>query len=354
MTTPRYLSPTNGFIPEATGQAIAFVRDPNRFKLNQYAQLIMAPKPLVVYAVLDPDQPARVPTRDTFRWAPGNYRPRGTNNMGNFVWNEVLCERFDYGYTVDYQAIDAAQGWNPRAFFNAIILQQAMTNVTDRFITMMETAGNWGTNTSDANTLNGGAGTWDQGSDDPASPNYLAIQKTILTAAKNIQLATNGMITLADMILIVSPGLAEAMANTSEIHSYLAKQERALQVLQGSDPSMVAQWGLPQPYCGMRVVVEDGVIVRELPNAAATPATTNRTWIKSDNSAIIVTRIGGINGQYGSPSSSTIQRYFYKYDMAIEAFNEPKHKLYETHVVDQFKEILAAPRSGWLITNVLS
>lgn len=354
MATPRFLSPTNGFIPEATGQAIAYVRDPSRFKLNQYAQLINAPKPLVVYATLDPDQPARVPTSDMFRWAPGNYRPRGTNNMGNFVWNEVLCERFDYGYTVDYQSIDAASGWNPRAFFNAIILQQAMTNVTQRFINMMETAGNWQGNTSDATVLNNGAGTWDQASDDPSSPNYLAIQKSVLTAAKNIQLATNGMLTINDMILIVSPGLAETMANTAEIHSYLAKQERALRVLQGDEPSMVAQWGLPQPFCGMKIVVEDAVIVRELPNALGTTATTNRTWVKSDDSAIIVSRIGGVSGNYGSPSASTIQRYFYKYEMAVEAFDEPKHKLFETHVVDQFKEVLAAPRSGWLITNCLS
>lgn len=353
MATPRFLSPTNGFIPEATGQAIAYVRDPNRFKLNQYVQLVNAPKPLVVYATLDPDQPARVPTSDMFRWAPGNYRPRGTNNMGNFVWNEVLCERYDYGYTVDYQSIDAADGWNPRAFFNAIILQQAMTNVTQRFIDMMETPGNWSGNTADANTLNGGAGTWDQGSDDPASVHYLAIQKSVLTAAKNITLATNGMMSIKDMILVVSPGLAEAMANTSEIHSYLAKQERSIRVLKGEEPDMSAEWGLPQPFCGMKVVVEDAVIVRELPNALGTPATTNRVWVKDDQSANIVSRVGGVNGNYGSPSASTLQRYFYKYEMAVEAFDEPKHKLYETHVVDQFKEILAAPRSGYLITNTI-
>lgn len=352
-TTPRFLSPTNGFIPEATGQAIAFVRDPKRFKLNQYAQLINAPKPLVLYAVLDPDQPARVPNSDMFRWAPGNYRPRGTNNMGNFVWNEVLCERFNYGYTTDYQSVDSASGWNPRAFFNAIILQQAMTNVTQRFVTMMENTANWSGNTSDANTLNNGAGTWDQASNDPASPKYLAIQKSVLAAARNIQLATNGMITLSDMMLIVSPGLAMAMADTPEIHSYLEKQERSIRVLEGAEPNMAAEWGLPQPFCGLKVVIEDGVIVKELPNALGTPATANRTWIKADTSAVIVTRIGGINGNYGSPSASTIQRYFYKYEMAVEAFDEPKHKLYESHVVDQFKEILAAPRSGWLITSTL-
>lgn len=313
--------------------------------------------PIVAYAVLDPDQPARVPNPDYFRWSPGSYRPKGWNNTGNFIWQQVECERFNYGYTVDYQAIDSARGWNPKAFFNAIILQQAMTLMTQRFITMMETASNWVQNGynayADANTLNGGAGTWDQGSDDPSSPHFLAIRKTLLTVAQNINLATNGAIKTSDLILVVSPGLATKMSETGEIISYLARQERSLAVLKGDDPSVTTEWGLPNPFCGFKVVVEDAVVVAELPNASSTAATTNRNWIKADSSACVVSRIGGIDGNYGSPSASTIQRYFYKYDMAVEAFDRPRHKLFESNVVDQFKEVLAAPRAGYLIQNVM-
>src|SRR5258708_1373447 len=133
MATPRYLSATDGFIPQATRQAIAYVRDPARFKLNQYVQLIRAPKPVVVYAFLDPDQPVRVENDQMFAWEDGNPRPLPSNNTGNFVWNEVRCFRRDYGWSMGEQALEAAEGWNPQMFFNATILSQAMTNRTLRF-----------------------------------------------------------------------------------------------------------------------------------------------------------------------------------------------------------------------------
>lgn len=358
MTTPRYLSATNGFIPEATGQAIAYVRDPNKFKINQYVQLIRAPKPIVLYAELDPDQPVRVVTDQEFAWEDGDPRPRGNNNMGNFKWTEVRAFRRNYGYTVGHQAIEAAEGWNPKAFFNATILSQAMTNVTARFVSLMENTANWGSNFATAISLNGataGNGFWSQASNDPTNASYLNIKKTILKAVENIVLATNGMVTMEDLKLVISPGLAIAMSETSEIHSYLEKQEKAIEVIEGLNPNTGNdQWGLPSRLYGLPVVVENAVHVTERKNSAGTPATTNRTFIKSDNSAVIVSRVGGLEGLYGAPSFSTLQRYYYLYDMAIEAFDNPKDKLFESNVVDQFKEVLAANRAGYLITNTLS
>lgn len=353
MPTPAYISFSNAFIPEATGQAIAYVRDKSQFKLNEYVQLVNAPEPQVAYAVLDPDQPVRVVTDQEFAWPDGQPRPRPQNNTGNFVWNLVTVNRRNYGYMVGEQALSTAKGWNPKAFFNAQILNQAMTNVTQRFITLAETVANWGSNTADANTLNGGAGTWDKGSNDPASPNFLAIKKSTLTALKAVVLATNGMVKQNDLILVISPGLAEAAANTSEIHSYLEKQERAIKVLEGEEPNINASWGLPSKLYGFKLVIEDAVRVTERPNAAGTPASTNRVFVKSDKSAVICSRPGGLDGNYGSPSFSTFQRYFWKYEMAVESFQEAKDKLYECHVVDQFVEVLAAQRAGFLITNCL-
>ena len=56
--TPRYLGPTNVFIPQATNQAIAYIRKPGQFKLMEYCQMVNAPEPIVLYAFLDPDEPA--------------------------------------------------------------------------------------------------------------------------------------------------------------------------------------------------------------------------------------------------------------------------------------------------------
>jgi hypothetical protein len=348
-----YLSGTNGFIPAATGQAIAFVRDQSKFKLNQYVQMIRSPKPVVAYALLDFDEPVRVVNDANFDWPDGMPRPTNSNQMGNFRLVEVRCFRRNYGFTVGHQIIEATDVFNPKAFFNAMTLSKAMTNVTQRFVSLMETAANWGANTADANTLNNGAGTWDNASNDPSSPNYLAIKKSILTAMKNVILATNGMIQVDDLILIVSPGLAMAMSETSEIHDYMKSQEESIQVLEGKKPSVSAGWGLPTHLYGPKVVVEDSVRVTQYPYMAGTAATTNRIWTKSDTSAVICTRVGGIDGNYGSPSASTFQRYFYKYEMAVEAFDKPEDKLFQGNVVDQFQEILSSNRSGYLITNTI-
>lgn len=352
-STPAYLSFSNGFIPEATGQAIAYVRNKNKFKLNNYIQIVKCPSPVAVYAVLDPDQPVRVVNDSLFAWPDGQPRPKPQNNTGNFVWNEVRVNRRDYGYVVGNQAINSAKGWNPKAFFNASILSQAMTNVTQRFMTLVENTANWGANTASANALNGGAGNWTTASSDPASPNYLAIQKSITQAILNIVRGTSGMVTVDELIGIISPGLALQMANTSEIHDYLAKQVGSLAVLEGKEPRMNEHYLLPEYLYGLKLCVEDAVRVTEQPNASMTPATTNRVFIKQDTSAAIVSRPGALDGEYGSPSFSTLQRYFYLYEMAIESFEEQKDKLWESHVVDQFVEIISSNRSGFLITSTM-
>lgn len=305
----------------------------------------------MVYAVLDPDQPVRVPNVDFFRWAPGTYRPQNWNNTGNFIWKQVEVERYSIGYTVDYQAVEVAKGWNPQAFFNASILTQAMCLMTQRFSNLINATANWNTNTADANVLNNGAGTWDQASADQASPHFNAIKKSMLEAIRRIQLATNGSMKTSDMRMVIGPDLAIAIADTGEISAQLQKQEKILAVLKGMDPDVSVNYGIPNPLYGIEVVVEDSPIVTELPNTSGTAATTNRNFIWPATNAAICSRPGGVDGNYGSPSASTVQRYFYKYDMAVETFDRPRHKLFESYVVDQYTEVLAAPRAGFLVTN---
>lgn len=354
--TPNYLGMTNGFLPAATGQAVTYVRDPNKFQVNKYAQLIKCPKPLVAYAVLDPDAPVRRVTDAEFAWPDNQPRPRPQNTQGDWVWNEVRVNRRNYGYTVGEQALETAD-WPAKAFFNGIILSLAMTNLTKRFIDLAETTGNWSGNTSDAGVLNGLGTTWANASNDPGNgAHFLAIKKSLLQAVRNILLLTNSMVSIGDLRLVISPDLAITMAATSEIHSVLQYQEKTIRLLKGDEPEISSTnqfFGLPEKLYGLPLIIEDAAYVNQRPNSAHTYATidVNRFFVKAKTSAIICSRVGGLDGVYGAPNFSTFQRYFYKYYMAIEAFHEVKDKLFESHVVDQFKEILAATRSGWLITN---
>lgn len=358
VATPRYLSGSNGFIPEATGQVIAFVRKPDEFKVNKYVQLIDAPEPVGVYAQLDYDQPTRVVTDEEWAWEDGDDRPQGNANQAKFVWQEFRCFRRDFPYRLGEQAIRAAKGWNPKAFYDATVVSQCMTNRTKRVIALLENTANWTanglTNTSDANVLNNGAGKFPQGSGDPSSPNYLAIKKALLAAARLINLTTNSVVKMKDLRLVISPGLAILMAETDEINSFLKSSPFALAQVRGDEPGQNQLWGLPDTYAGIELVVEDASYVNIRANSSANYATplTQKVYVKQDNSAVLVSRVGGLDGNYGAPSFSTIQLYYWKYLLAIEAFDDPKNKRLEGHVVEQIKEVLAAPPAGYLITNV--
>lgn len=362
----RYLSGTNGFVPSATGQAIAFVRDPAKFKVNSYVQNIRSPKVIGLYAVLDRDQPARVPTNQEFLWTDGDPRPAGNNNTGTFQWRDFLCIRRDYPYTVGEQAIEQAEGWNPKAFFNAIVLQQAMTNRTNRIATLLQTSANWpSSSVSTVNALNGIStpnGKWSQGSNDPSNANYLSIKKSLLAAQKQILLQTNSMVQPSDLVLVISPALANAISESSEYHTYLEKSRFALGQLHGDLPNQNENFGIGTILYGLQVVVEDTVIVTTRPSTLNSADTTGggaplanpgRQFVWQDSTPVIISRKGGLDGNYGSPSFSTVQNYFYKYELAVEAFDDVKNKRVESHVIEQFAEILAAPAAGMLLTGAM-
>jgi len=361
VATPRFASATSVFIPQATGQVVAYVRDPNKFKINKYWQTVRSARengsgqPVCLYAFLDPDEPIRVVTEQEYRWPFGQVRPASDQGVGNFKWEEVRMERSWFGYKIDESIDKNADGWNPKAFFNAIYASKAMTAATYRCVTLLETAANWGNNTASAATLSGGPGRWDLASNDESSPHFLAIKKTIDAARVRIVLATNGSVQPNEMRLVISPESAQAMANTSEVHAYLAQSPYALAQVKGNEENQNALWGLPQQIYGMELVVEDAARVNVRQNAAGTAATlfTEKTFVKSKTSAVICSRIGGLDGQAGSPSFSTLQRYYYKWDMAVEANPDAWNQLIEAGVVDCFKEVLAAPQSGFLITGIM-
>jgi hypothetical protein len=354
VATPRYLSGVNGFVPEATGQVISYVRDPKKFKVNQYVQNIKSPAPVGLYHELDRDQPARIVADADWAFEDGDEAPRGAHNLGNFRLVEFRTQRRAYPFTLGWQAIESAKGWKPQQFHTGLVCQQAMTNRTKRVVDLIESSSNWGANVATADTLNAGASYWDTASSNIADSSYNAIKKSLLEAVRRINLATNALVQPEDLVLLISPGLAIKMANTSEIHDYLARSPVALAQLVGDKPGQNQLWGLPDKLYGIKLLVEDAVIVAQRPYADATAATTNRTYVKSDDSAVLMSRQGGIEGNYGSPSYSTVQCYFYEYELAVESFDDPKNKRLDCRVIEQFKEVLAAAPTGYLITDTLS
>lgn len=360
MATPRFVGSTNSFLPVATGQVIGYIRDPKEFAVTKWVQNIQAPAPVFQYAKLDQDQPVRMVDEAQHTWEDGADRPQNNSNHTSFEWVETRVFRRNYGYTLGLQAVETARklgAFDPEIIEAKSTASQAMTNRANRIITLCETSGNWGSNTATATVLNGGAGQWSLASADPTSPNYLAIRKSLLEAMKRINLGTNGKVKPKDLRLVLSPGAALKLSTTSEMADYVKSQAGSQKIMEDTLGNVNDQWGLPARYQGVEIIVEDAVKVNIYPYAAATKASTalsQRLYCKSDDTAFLVSQAGGIDGSFGAPSFSTVQCYFYEYEMAVESRTDSWNKKVEGAVVEQFQEVLAAAPAGFLITDILA
>ncbi len=357
MSTPRFPSSTNLFIPGATGQVIGYLRRPGKFKLLEYAQMVKSSRtggdgwPVCMFATIDPDAPVRVVTDQEYAWEDGDDAPEGAGMLVNFNTTEVRMFRRAYPYRIGEQAVDTAELFPVLPVYREIALMLAMTNKTARVWSLLDNASNWGANTADANVLNGGRGKWTTASATEGSPFYMAIMRSLTAAVQQINLATNSVVQPEDLRLVLSPVLAMQAGNSGEIKDYLKSSPFSKAVQEGKEHGKNQQYGFPDYYGGVEVVIEDASRVTERPNAAGTAATANRNYIKGSTNAVLLSRKGGLDGVEGAPSFSTLQIYFYKYEMAIEEWHDVPNKRHNGRVLDQFKEVLASSRAGFDLTN---
>jgi hypothetical protein len=349
---PTYVepSPTNTYPPswDAAGQVIAFIRDPNKFKINNYVQFRPASAMLGLYMVLDGDQGARVVEEAAFDWADGNERPKGHDQLAQFRMVPYRCQRKDYPYTVGNLTRKQCP-WQLEAAQAALSMQQAMTLRTMRIVSLMENAANWGDNTADADTLNGGVGGWDT-----ADTGNYAIRKTLNAAVLEINKATNGMITSKDLRLVLGADGAKAIGESKEMADYVKSSPSAEAALRGEIFNPNLDYNLPPKLYGIEVVVEDTVRVSSRKGAA----TVTKEYVKSGDSAVLVSKVNGLPGDqvgpYPVPNFSTVQVFHYDGLLKVQSFEDAVNELLSGHVVENFTEVLAAPAAGYLITDILT
>jgi hypothetical protein len=356
-------SASNGFVAEPTGQVIQYILREDEFPLNRYVRYIQSPRTVGIYAVVSRDEFVRVVSDNAYAWYDGDERPRGDSNKVLFETVEFATFRRDYPWTLGYMTIEQATVWKPKLSHMGAAISKAMVNRTNRVVSLAQTSANWPTSqVATANTLNGGAGGWATGSDDPSSPNYLAIYKSLLEAARRINLATNAKVKPKDLKLVVSPGVAIKMGESSEMTNYVRESPVAMQVLkEGLDPDLNKLWSLPSQYKGFEICVEDTPIVTEFNTftgatissaGSLVEATTNRTYVMSDSSAFLVARPGSIDGEYGAPSFEALQLYHYGGLLEVFMFDDARNKRVDGHVEENIKEVIAAQYAGFLITGI--
>lgn len=369
MAQLRYFSQYNGFLPQATGQVISFIRTPESFGLNGYVQYVPTKVPIGAYYLMGRDLPARIPANagtpaggstDFSAWADGSSRKEmGRFNKALFQIKQFVVARRNKATELGWMTRDAADEGGAKliSYYASALAQQMMTERTNLVLNLLLTSSNWPTNHSQSVTsLNGNKGTWDVASDDPMSPNYNAIMQTINNAVKQIVLDTNGQVTEKDLVLVIDPPTAIKMRAAPELTNYIRENPVAYETVYGSKENWNRRWGLPPMIYGVKLIIEDAAVVDQMDNSTATEATGNRNFlmprIASTPSALLVSRPGGLDGNFGAPSYSTVQIYHYDGLLKVEAYDDPEDELTRIHVSESIATVLPAGWAGMLITGV--
>jgi hypothetical protein len=66
----------------------------------------------------------------------------------------------------------------------------------------------------------------------------------------------------------------------------------------------------------------------------------------------MLTRPGGIDGEYGAPAFETVQLYHYGGLLEVKMFDDARNERVDGHVQENIAQVIAAQYSGMLVTGV--
>jgi hypothetical protein len=344
-----YPSGFNTFVPsfDATGKlVVSFSRNPKSFMINQYTTLTPVKRSVGFFLNITAEEAARVLQSDAsdYAWPPGNDAPDGKwgTESNNFL--SYTAKRYAFPFRLDYKAVDQAD-WNIIAAHAAIKAQEAMTARTLIALTALLNTANYPvTHVATFKSLGDNA-TFASGGT-IANP---VIRKALLNAAETIQIDTLGKVRPGDLCVVCSPDAARQMSSSAEISNYLSNSPFALAQVRGDSPSQNGSWGLPDLLYAFKMVIEDAVRV----SSAKQAANPSRAYVLTNNTALLLARPGELVGFEGSPSFSTGHFFMYE-EMTVEQRDDPDNRRIIGRVVEDYDFQVAAPASGFVITNLFS
>src|SRR5262249_28609430 len=132
------------------------------------------------------------------------------------------------------------------------------------------------------------------------------------------------------------PAVAEVVAVCGEMVEFLKQSQYANRLAPGEGWNW-KDWGLPDTYEGITLVVEDTprcfINQHDDGTVADVTVSAQKDYILTGDNVYFVSRVGGLDGGYGFRNFSTVQLYHFGGEARVEAFSEPKHELVESHVV---------------------
>lgn len=343
-------SSTNVFVPAhdaANGLVVNFSRNQDEFAVNRYAQLVPQDKVTGFWLEMTVEQAGRIVNsdgRDTL-WPDRQMMPFG--ELESHEYQKYTTLRRAFPFTLGSRTVEQAS-WNIEESHVRINGQRAMTVRTQIVATLVQTPGNWdSTHTNAVTGLTGPAGTV-AGKWDVATTANQSIRRSIYNAAEIVRTDTLGAVRNQDLILVISPATAAAIAQSQEIVDYIKGSPDAMAQIRGDAPNPNQSYGLPARLYGIDLVVEDAV-----KTTSRKGATTVKVDVWDKTRPALVSRVGGLVGDGTGPSFSTVTLFMHE-EMTVAAETDQFNRLVKGAVVEDYGAELTANVSGFLFQDAVA
>lgn len=336
---------SNTYVPVALAKdklLVDFARDPKKFKVAQYTQVVSVDKDTGYYLYLDPDEAGRVLNSDArdFVWYDAADAPRRHAGTQEFEFRPYRTQRYAFDFQIGWKAARQAS-WDIIARHAAAKAQQAMTVRTQLAANVLLDSSNYAAN----HVINATSahGAW---STSPTSgTGAFAILNTLTAAAEVILDDTLGMVTKDDLVLVMGSGLARLIAKAPEITEML-KYQAGFDFIRGASERTNVSYGVPESLHGFKVVVDE---TRKATSKKGGARAVSSVW--PNNQAVLLARPGGMEGAANVINFAACCFFMYE-EMTVEQRDDPDNRRVEGRVVEDYDVRLVAPAAAVLITNI--
>ena len=339
---------SNSFVPaydQSAKLVVGYSRNWKEFPVNRLCTISPVDKPTGYYLRLKPEALGRnINSPYSYAWPDGQPCPIQVENAQDFDFVQYYTQRYAKTFPVGYNT-EANAVWDIVKSQSDVLANQMMTMRAMQFYSVLGTSGNYTSSNTDTAT-NLGGGFWSAGT---STNRY--IQKTLMAASRAIIKNTMNGVKLQDLVLVIGPTIADAMARSAEIADYVAQSPDASKFLEFDVWNQQNRlWGLPSSLYGIQLCVDETV-----EEVAKIGGTSSKSFVQGDANAFLITKQGALSGQAGGSAFSSIHM-FTKSDeeMALDVIDDPLNKRRVIRLVDTWQFKLVAQESAYLITNILS
>lgn len=345
MSVPVAPSGYNTFIPdhESSGRMVVdFSRDPKKFALPRYCQYVPVKKNTGFYLEMTVEEAGRIVDTDmaNFYWPDGAEAPKSRDALEEFNFLPYRTKRYAPDFVLGDLTAEQAT-WDVMAQHLRIKSQQMMTGRTVKAVTALTTTGNYASSHhSDVASISGNTGNWAA-----STTARQDIKRSLNYAAQLIELDTLSSVDEGSLMLVIGPSLAAKMSESQEIVDHIKGSPEAYAQVKGELPGRNSNYGLPDKIYGYDVIIEKTARV-----STRKGATTTKSFVMPNATAVMCSRVGGLVGVADAPSFSTLT-CFLKEEMTVEKKHDVDNRRMLGRVVDDFEVVLTAPVSGFVFTN---